>query len=415
MGFHQYLLGPQKIETPQQERKVLLGAYLILLYLIIDFILFFVNLIDPRGIPWALVSGVVVSIVSLILLRKGHTNLAIFFYLLRANSIVFFFARQEEIDTGTFIYFLSYGITPLAFYGYHERWKGIAYSLVTFVLFLIANFQAKNFRPDHPHFNFIINYTFVLITLSFIILFFDRINKLALLKINNQNKELIKANEELDRFVYSVSHDLRSPLASILGLVNIYDLTNDETERNNILKMIEGRTLKLDEFIRKILDYSRNSRREIIRVPVNLKQALKDVLDYLKFLPGFESAKIRINIPDNEIAITDEERLKIILTNLIGNAIKYIDKKKETQAVEIFSVRDNSNLVITIKDNGIGIALEHQPRIFEMFYRATQTSDGSGIGLYIAKECISKLGGEILFQSVESEGSTFRIIIPIEP
>jgi signal transduction histidine kinase len=412
LNLSRLILGSQPIDDPQQERKILLGAYLIFLYLVVDLLLFFVNLVDPLGIPWVLVSGVIVSIISLMLLRKGRTNLAIFLYLFRANTIVFYFSSQEDISTGTFIYFLSYGITPLAFYGYLERWIGILYSIVTFLLFLIANFQLDEFRPDHPHFNFIINYAVVLVTLSVIVLAFDRINGNALRKIKRQNDELTKANEELDRFVYSVSHDLRSPLTSILGLVNVYQISPNEEERARIIRLIKERTLKLDDFIRKILDYSRNSRGQLKLEPIELRQQVSAVLDSLAYMPHFDNIKVDIDIPAEFRVVSDEERLKIILANLVSNAIKYIDKGKEVPIVRIKAETNGRMLLIVVEDNGIGIMPDRINRIFEMFYRASEASDGSGIGLYIARECADNLNGEIQVESQYCKGTRFTVKIP---
>jgi signal transduction histidine kinase len=412
LNLSRLILGSQKIDDPQEERKVLLGAYLIFLYLVVDFFLFFVNLVDPLGIPWVLVSGVVVSVISLLLLRNGRTNLAIFLYLFRANTIVFFFSRQEDINTGTFIYFLSYGITPLAFYGYQERWTGILYSVVTFILFLIANFHYDDFRPDHTHFNFILNYAIVLITLSVIVLAFDRINEKALRKIKNQNSELTKANEELDRFVYSVSHDLRSPLTSILGLVNVYQISPNEEEKAGIIKLIKERTLKLDDFIRKILDYSRNSRGELKLVPIDLRQQVTTVLDALAYMPQFQHIRFEINIPTDFRIVSDVDRLNIILSNLLSNAIKYTDKGKDSPFIRITAETSGRMLLLSVEDNGIGIIPERIDRIFEMFYRASETSDGSGIGLYIASECADNLSGEIFVESEYCQGTRFTVRIP---
>jgi signal transduction histidine kinase len=272
----------------------------------------------------------------------------------------------------------------------------------------------ENFKPDHAHFNFILNYAFVLLTLSFIILFFDRINQTASFKINNQNKELRKANEELDRFVYSVSHDLRSPLASILGLVSIYELETSDQEKQNIVKLIRGRTLKLEDFINKILDYSRNSRVDKSQIRINLYHLVVEVVDSLRYIPDFDLVDIKINIAEDLTLFSDSDRLKIILSNVIGNAIKYIDRTKEKHFVTISTHYEGDQLRIIVDDNGIGIATHHQERIFEMFYRATQASDGSGIGLYIARECTSKLGGQISVQSQENVGTLFQINLPKE-
>jgi signal transduction histidine kinase len=259
-----------------------------------------------------------------------------------------------------------------------------------------------------------LNYAFVLLTLSFIILFFDRINQTASFKINNQNKELRKTNEELDRFVYSVSHDLRSPLASILGLVSIYELETSDQEKQNIVKMIHGRTLKLEDFINKILDYSRNSRVDKSQIRINLYHLVVEVVDSLRYIPDFDLVDIKINIAEDVTLFSDSDRLKIILSNVIGNAIKYIDRTKEKHFVTISTHYEGDQLRIIVDDNGIGIASHHQERIFEMFYRATQASDGSGIGLYIARECASKLGGQISVQSQENVGTLFQINLPKE-
>jgi signal transduction histidine kinase len=348
-------------------------------------------------------------------LRYRQTNLAIFVYLARANYIIYFFSSIEGLETGTFIYFISYGLTPLAFYGYSDRWKGIGYALVSFSLFLVSKFDWKNFKPDHAHFYFIINYTVVLFTIGFIILFFDRMNKEAVMKINKQNKALEKANEELDRFVYSASHDFRSPLASILGLVNIYEMAASNDEKVSIIKMIAERTLKLDGFITKILDYSRNAREEIKTEPIELRKIVFDTLDTVKYNPGYNTIQFQVDMHADQIIVSDLERLKIILLNLLSNAIKYRNTKRENSFVKISSDTSTGYINLTIQDNGIGIDQAHLPKIFDMFYRAHANSDGSGIGLYIVKECVEKIGGRIRVQSESSIGTTFTVSIPHRP
>jgi signal transduction histidine kinase len=245
-----------------------------------------------------------------------------------------------------------------------------------------------------------------------IVLAFDRINGNALRKIKRQNDELTKANEELDRFVYSVSHDLRSPLTSILGLVNVYQISPNEEERARIIRLIKERTLKLDDFIRKILDYSRNSRGQLKLEPIELRQQVSAVLDSLAYMPHFDNIKFDIDIPAEFRVVSDEERLKIILANLVSNAIKYIDKGKEVPIVRIKAETNGRMLLIVVEDNGIGIMPDRINRIFEMFYRASEASDGSGIGLYIARECADNLNGEIQVESQYCKGTRFTVKIP---
>jgi signal transduction histidine kinase len=277
---------------------------------------------------------------------------------------------------------------------------------------MLANFQADNFRPDHAHFNFIINYAVVLVTLSLIVLAFDRINKVAFLKIKNQNAELSKANEELDRFVYSVSHDLRSPLTSILGLVNVYNVSTSEEEKLKVVQLIRERTLILDDFIRKILDYSRNARAKLTMEPIQLGALINTILDTLRYMPQFDLVDIQINLPANFSVMSDQERLKIILSNLFSNAIKYMDRTKDKPYVKISAKTEGAKVLITVEDNGIGIRPDRIGRIFEMFYRASEFSTGSGIGLYIVRECTDNLDARIAVESTYAKGTTIKVEIP---
>ncbi len=412
MDVIKLLLGNLTIDNADQARKILLGAYLIVLYFFVDLFFFLANIFNPLGFPWILISGAGVAILSLMLLRYRHTNLAIFVYLVRANILLYFFTFQEGPETGTFIYFISYAITPLAFYGYRDRWKGIVYAGISFIIFLVTMFHPADFRPDNAHFYFITNFTIVLFTVSFILLFFDRMNEKAVLKISMQNIDLFKVNEELDRFVYSVSHDLRSPLASILGLVKIYKMANSEEERNKIIGMIQDRTMKLDDFISKILDYSRNARKDLIKESILLAQVIDEILQSLQFNHGYERIHFEIDIPDKQTIVSDPDRLKVVLTNLLSNAIKYRDETKEKSIVRLSAKSSNQFISIALEDNGVGISSNHLPRIFEMFYRAHSFSIGSGIGLYIVEECLKKIGGKVTVQSEFGKGSTFTILLP---
>jgi signal transduction histidine kinase len=105
--------------------------------------------------------------------------------------------------------------------------------------------------------------------------------------------------------------------------------------------------------------------------------------------------------------------LKTILYNLIGNAFKYNDPLKEEQVVTITASRNNQLFNISIEDNGVGIEKAHLPRIFEMFFRASEKSQGSGLGLYIVKETLNKLNGKIEVQSALKVGTIFNIEVPL--
>lgn len=236
--------------------------------------------------------------------------------------------------------------------------------------------------------------------------------KIAEEAILTKNTELEKLNQELDNFVYSVSHDLRAPLASVLGLIN---LTKEEENASQILlylELMQKSIRKLDVFIGNITDYSRNNRLEIQSEKIDFTLIIQDILESFKFLERAEQVKIDLDIEETECFYSDDARLRIILNNLISNAYKYQNPYQEHQFIKIKIQTNAQNVKILIQDNGIGIDESYIDKVFNMFVRATDKSTGSGLGLYIVKQSTEKLGGTIQMQSKLGEGTSFELEIP---
>jgi PAS domain S-box-containing protein len=232
--------------------------------------------------------------------------------------------------------------------------------------------------------------------------------------LERQNLELQKINAELDKFVYSVSHDLRAPLTSMLGLVEI---SEDETEDINMqerLHLLKGSIKKLDNFILDILDHSRNARMEIQNEEIDFYKIANDVTENLKYRGQYDkhAVDIRANIKTNGCFKSDKNRIAIVLGNLVSNAIKYSNPNVCTPLVEIDVTADEKEANIVVRDNGIGIDKIYHDKIFEMFYRVSNNSIGSGLGLYLVKESLKKLNGTITVQSQKGKGSLFHVSIP---
>ena len=232
--------------------------------------------------------------------------------------------------------------------------------------------------------------------------------------LKSQNEDLNRVNMELDKFVYSTSHDLRAPLKSIMGLINISKESTD-TDNNGMnerLEMINKSVQKLDNFIEDILQYYRNSRMEAERDEINYEEMIQEIRNNLKFMEGTKNLNLQVEIHKGETFFSDKRRISVILNNLVSNAIKYSDVSKENMFVNIFVECSKENATITIEDNGIGIADKDKEKIFKMFYRATKLSTGSGLGLYIVKESLDKLGGTITLESELTKGTKFIVEIP---
>lgn len=228
------------------------------------------------------------------------------------------------------------------------------------------------------------------------------------IEIKNQN--LIELNGDLDNFVYSVSHDLRSPITSLKGLIQLIKMEDDLEKINYYLMLMCQSLNKQDQFIKDIIDYSKNKRIEPIIKRVNLKKIIDDTISLHN--QNYNSKKIKIT---KELLIdeiqSDSLRLKIILNNLISNAIKYIDENKEEMTISIRTYNTGMFHKIEIADNGIGIQEEYKDLIFDMFF-VIDSNKGSGLGLYIVRETLNKLNGGIKVISESNIGSKFIVTIP---
>lgn len=235
--------------------------------------------------------------------------------------------------------------------------------------------------------------------------------KKARLILEKQNDELVKTNAELDRFVYSVSHDLRSPLTSILGLLSFIEEESQEPDTLEHAEMIHSSVNRLDEFIKNILSYSRNNRiaLEVYKIPV--QETATAIVDSLRSMKEAKGILFEIDIREQLPFYSDILRFNTIFENLISNAIKYHKKDKKGRYIKITGQSDYEKLQITVADNGIGIDPAHHNKIFDMFFRLSGKTEGSGIGLYIVKDTIEKLQGSIEVQSEEGIGTKFIITL----
>jgi signal transduction histidine kinase len=230
------------------------------------------------------------------------------------------------------------------------------------------------------------------------------------IEIKLKNENLTQANKELDRFVYSASHDLRSPLTSLKGLIQIAKEEKDKEQINYYFDLMEQSITRQDQFITDIIDYSRNKRIEKNLKSVNLHLIINEVIQQFGHDEITKNIEIEKKLEIDEIR-SDALRLKIIFNNLISNAIKYGDPKKEKKKIEIQVFSENEVYKIVVKDNGMGIEEEVLPRIFEMFF-GTNHNIGSGLGLYITMEAVQVLSGTIMASSQINEGTIFTITLP---
>ncbi|MEI8279704.1 MAG: PAS domain S-box protein [Bacteroidota bacterium] len=232
------------------------------------------------------------------------------------------------------------------------------------------------------------------------------------MKLILQNTELQTINAELDNFVYSASHDLRSPLTSVMSLVELTKSTISEgDELYAQLDMIDYSVKKLDNVIKSIIEYSKNKRSTIQLEQLKMKDIFDEIVNSIAFMKGMNEVLISSEIDNETCFISDKMTLKTIISNLVTNAIKYRRENIDSYVKFIFKFEGN-DAIMAIEDNGVGIPTHKHKKVFEMFYRNSHVEEGTGLGLYIVKQNVSKLNGNIQLESTSGVGSTFTIRIP---
>ncbi len=230
--------------------------------------------------------------------------------------------------------------------------------------------------------------------------------------LQHKNEDLVKINAELDRFVYSASHDLRAPISSLLGLIEV---ARHEKDMENVLQLLDLQKkslVRMDRFIQDIVDHSRNTRLQVIPELIDFENLTANAFEHLQFMEKFNRIEKIISIEQDTVFYTSSTRVDIILNNLFSNGIKYADLQKPFPYLKVDIKVNSQRVVMKISDNGEGIPNDSLSKIFEMFYRASDQGSGSGLGLYIVKEAVHKLQGTISVQSQFGKGTEFIVTLP---
>ncbi len=223
--------------------------------------------------------------------------------------------------------------------------------------------------------------------------------------------ELSLSNQQLDQVIYKTTHDLRAPLMSAIGLLTLVEQASEE-QRAEYLGLLRRSLNKLKLFIEDMNHFYRNGKMEVKKENIRWDELIEEELNDHRLTYSPERVSIEVNIHQSTAFWSDILRVKTILTNLLTNAIKYADPNKDHHNIQISVQVTCQEAVLTIKDNGIGIEKQYHGKIFDMFFRATTLSQGSGLGLFILKDTVEKLKGRISVHSEPGKGSTFTVWLP---
>jgi PAS domain S-box-containing protein len=224
--------------------------------------------------------------------------------------------------------------------------------------------------------------------------------------------ELQKLKAELDTFLYRASHDIRAPLTTILGLTNLIksDKTGTINELLEYAKLIENRVAYLDKVLKDLSDISYNNVYSIKVQPISLDKLINRILDPLKY--DYPQIQVLHDQQENDLIFSDLTRLKVILSNVIINGFKYHKPVSINPFIRISYLITNSVVSITVEDNGVGIDQNYLSHVFDIFFKLNTDGTGSGLGLFVTKSMVDRLGGQIFIESGSLSGTIVRITIP---
>lgn len=342
------------------------------------------------------------------------------------NIFFFFYSLITPREIGIYVFYFPWVAAAALIFNSEERFWQVFFISLSVVLLLvifisdISFISSLKFAYIETARPFVINVVMSLLVTAIFIYFMIQLNEASearLRKLTNEikqkNTELLRTNEQLDRFVYSASHDIKIPIIAIKGLTHIGIIDSPDPKTQLYFSKIEAQTDKLSRFLLEMLEYTRNSRTSLRLEQVKLDVLVDEVIENLSVIENASRIEYKKFIRIEENVMIDRVRFMVILNNLISNAIKYHNYAIPNPWVKIMISKVVDKIQVMIADNGHGINDEHKDKVFEMFFRGSNSAMGSGLGLFIVKETVEKMNGKIMLSSTEGEGACFRIDLPL--
>ena len=226
--------------------------------------------------------------------------------------------------------------------------------------------------------------------------------------------QLETSHEELNHFIYKSSHDLRGPLASVIGLVSLAEMDIPGEEKAKYLHLIRVSTEKISTKLDSLVHATHLKEKELEISPIDLSALVKEVTQTIEERSPKPHPEVDLQLEPNLILKSDPTLITNLLSNLIENGFRFMEPSRENPMVRIKTNQEGEGIRILIEDNGQGIPSSELDRVFEMFVRTDFKKGGSGLGLYVVKHILERLNGEIDLSSTEGEGTSVHVLLPFK-
>lgn len=241
----------------------------------------------------------------------------------------------------------------------------------------------------------------------------EKLRRNAIKDLRNELRKLELINKQLDNYAYTLSHTLLGPLTTVRGLLNLAEQTHDLASLRSLHTMMKDSVAKVDSVVVKMLDQARYAHTDPQPNKIEWVALIDEVLRNLAYLDPEDSVSKVMHLETAVEFFSDRERVASVLSHVIANTLAHRNRAKHHQSItsiEVFTSREAA--VIEVKDNGPGIQAEYLSRVFEMFFKVDTSYSGPGLGLFLAKEVVTKLCGTIDLSSRPNIGTTVRIELP---
>ncbi len=231
-------------------------------------------------------------------------------------------------------------------------------------------------------------------------------------ELKDKNEKLAKLHSEMNKFVYSLSHELRGPLMSIAGVAKLAKMELDNPKTLEYFDMIESSTGKLDDYIFKMLDFYRSTKIDHKISLIDFEEIMGQQMKAYEEKFGLEDFDIKVEVKQDQKFLCDDSKIRVILNNLFSNCVQFQAEDKDEKFIRLSIETNESEATIIIEDNGIGIDDKYIQDVFNLFTRAAQQNVGTGLGLYMVREAVVQLGGDINIDSKLGEGTKVTVTLP---
>ncbi|MDN3203173.1 hybrid sensor histidine kinase/response regulator [Algoriphagus sediminis] len=231
-------------------------------------------------------------------------------------------------------------------------------------------------------------------------------------ELKEKSEKLEKLHSEMNKFVYSLSHELRGPLMSISGVAKLAKMELDNPKTLEYFDMIESSTGKLDDYIFKMLDFYRSTKIDHKVSSINFNEIMAQQMKAYREKFDLEGFEISVHINQEHDFFSDDSKIRVILNNLFSNSVQFQAKDREVKIIKIDIETSDEGASILIEDNGIGIDDKYIQDVFNLFTRAAQHNVGTGLGLYMVREAVVQLGGQINIDSKLGDSTKVSVTLP---